>query len=167
MPHLRRNLISISRLTEKHVAIIHVRNECKMLTNDGVGRLLMTGSKADGLWKLDIISVTPSSTANLGSAASTGHSSRSTLTLHQWHTHLGHASFRMIRDMSSRETVLGLPSFSKANSLVCTGCVHGKIHRHPCPVNPERKRVALPCLSSTLIWLVHFKFLPLEVIPIS
>jgi hypothetical protein len=37
VPHLRRNLISISRLTEKHVAIIHVRNECKMITQDGVG----------------------------------------------------------------------------------------------------------------------------------
>ena len=48
--------------------------------------------------------------------------------------------------MSSRETVFGLPSFSKATSLVCPGCVHGKIHRRPFPVNPERKHVALPGL---------------------
>ena len=146
VPHLRRNLISISRLTEKHVAIIHVRNECKMITHDGAGRLLMTGSQADGLWKLDLISVTPSSEAHLASVASPGQSSRSTLSLHRWHTRLGHVSFRTIRDMSSRETVLGLPSFSKANPLVCTGCVHGKIHRRPFPVNPERKRVPLPGL---------------------
>ena len=145
VPHLRRNLIFVSRLTEKHVAIIHIRNECKMLTNDGAGRLLMSGSKADGLWKLDIVAVTPSSTANLVSSenSSPGQSSRSTLSLHRWHTRLGHASFRTIRDMSSRETVFGLPSFSKATSLVCPGCVHGKIHRRPFPVNPERKRVAL------------------------
>ena len=98
VPHLRRNLISVSRLTEKHVAIIHIRNECKMLTNDGAGRLLMSGSKADGLWKLDIVVVTPSSTANLVSAenSSPGQSSRSTLSLHRWHTRLGHASFRTI-----------------------------------------------------------------------
>ena len=144
VPHLRRNLISISWLTKKHVAIIHVRNECKMLTNDGAGRLLMTGSKAGGLWRLDITSVTPSSTANLACAACSGHSSRSTLSLHRWHTRLGHASFRTIRDISSGETILGLLSFSTANSLVCTGCVHGKIHRRLFPVNPERKRVALP-----------------------
>ena len=146
VPHLQRNLISISRLTEKHVAIIHVRNECKMITHDGAGRILMTGSKADGLWQLDITFVTPSSTANLACVASSGHSSRSTLSLHWWHTRLGHASFRTIRDMSSRETVLGLPSFGKANSLVCTGCVHGKIHRRLFLVNTERKRVALPGL---------------------
>jgi hypothetical protein len=48
--------------------------------------------------------------------------------------------------MSRRETVVGLPSFSKATSLVCPGCIHGKIHRRPFPVNPERKRVALPGL---------------------
>ena len=148
VPYLRRNLISVSRLTEKHVAIIHIRNECKMLTNDGAGRLFMSGSKTDGLWKLDIVAVTPSSTANIVSAenSSPGQSSRSTLSLRWWHTRLGHASFRTIRDMSSRETVLGLPSFSKATSLVCPGCVHGKIHRRPFPVNPEQKRVALPGL---------------------
>ena len=59
VPHLRRNLISVSRLTEKHVAIIHIRNECKMITNDGAGRLLMSGFKADGLWKLDIVGSLP------------------------------------------------------------------------------------------------------------
>jgi hypothetical protein len=48
--------------------------------------------------------------------------------------------------MSSRETVLGLPSFSKASSIVCPSCVHGKIHRRPFSVNTERKRVALPGL---------------------
>jgi hypothetical protein len=76
VPHLRRNLISISWLTEKHVAIIHVRNECKMITQDGAGRILMTGLKDDGLWRLDISSVTPSSTTNLASVASSGHTSR-------------------------------------------------------------------------------------------
>ena len=142
VPHLRRNLISVSRLTEKHVAIIHVRNECKMITQDGVGRILMTGIKDDGLWRLDISSVTPSSTTNLASVASSGLSS----SLQRWHTRLGHASVRTIREMSSRETVIGLPSFSKATSIICPGCVHGKIHRRPFPVNTERKRVALPSL---------------------
>ena len=142
VPSLQRNLISISRLIEKHVAIIHVCDECKMITHDGIGRILMTGSKCDGLWRLHIASVTPSSTACV--ADSSGHLSRSTLSLHRWHTRLGHASFRTIRDMSSRETVIGLPSFTKATPLVCTGCVHVKIHRRPFPVNTEQKRVALP-----------------------
>ena len=100
-------------------------------------RILMTGSKSDGLWRLHITSITPSNTANLACvvASSSGHLSQFTLNLHGWHTRLSHASFRTIRDMSSRETVFGLPSFSKATPLVCIGCVHGKIHRHPFPVN--------------------------------
>ena len=138
VPHLRRNLISISRLTEKHVAILHIRNECKMLTQDGAGRLLMTGVKDDGLWRLHISAVTPSSTANVASTSS-GHISR----LQRWHARLGHAS---VRDMSTQEAVLGLPSFSKTTSIVCPGCVHGKIHRTPFPVNTERKRVGFPGL---------------------
>ena len=34
VPHLRRNLIFTSRLTEKHVAIIHVRDEYKLISRD-------------------------------------------------------------------------------------------------------------------------------------
>ena len=108
----------------------------------------MTGSKSDGLWRLHITSITPSSTANLACvvASSLGHLSWSTLNFHEWHTRLSHASFRTIRDMSSWETVFSLPSFSKATPLVCTSCVHGKIHRRPFPVNTKRKHVALPGL---------------------
>lgn len=34
VPHLRRNLISTGRLAEERVAIIHVRDECKMISRD-------------------------------------------------------------------------------------------------------------------------------------
>lgn len=37
VPHLRRNLISTGRLTENRVAIVHVRDECKMISRDGDG----------------------------------------------------------------------------------------------------------------------------------
>ena len=42
VPKLRRNLISTGRLTERSVAIIHVRNMCKMISHDGEGHIIMT-----------------------------------------------------------------------------------------------------------------------------
>ena len=49
VPKLRRNLISTGRLTERRVAIIHVRNMCKMISNYGEGHIIMTGQKCGGL----------------------------------------------------------------------------------------------------------------------
>ena len=43
VPKLRRNLISTGRLTERSVAIIHVKNMCKMISHDGEGHIIMTG----------------------------------------------------------------------------------------------------------------------------
>lgn len=119
---------------KKHVAIIHFRDECKMINHNGTSRILMIGSKSNGLWWFHITSITPS-VANLTCVAdsSLGHPSQSTLNLHLWPTRLGHASLPTIRDMSSREIVFGLPSFSKANPFVCIGCAHGKVHRPPFP----------------------------------
>lgn len=42
--------------------------------------------------------------------------------------------------MSRLKTVHGLLSFEKADSPVCVGCAHGKIHRSPFSINPDRKR---------------------------
>lgn len=60
---LHRNLISVSQLTANKVAIVHVRDECKMISNHGHGKLLMTGSKRDNLWYLNINTQVGSSNA--------------------------------------------------------------------------------------------------------
>ena len=65
VPQLRRNLISIGRLTEKHVAIVHIRDQCKIITDDGNGHLFMIGSKFHGLWCLHIVATKSQSSANL------------------------------------------------------------------------------------------------------
>ena len=65
VPQLRRNLISTGRLTEKRAAIIHVRDQCKIITDDGNGHLLMVGSKFHGLWRLHIVATKPQSAANI------------------------------------------------------------------------------------------------------
>ena len=43
------------KLTEKHVAAVHVCDQCKIITDDGNGHLLMIGSKFQGLWHPHIV----------------------------------------------------------------------------------------------------------------
>jgi hypothetical protein len=148
VPKLRRNLISTGRLTERCVAIIHVRDMCKMISHDGEGHIVMTGQKCGGLWRLHISTVNKPSAANLVATTPVSHpgSSKSNLTLQRWHARLGHVSVSTLKKMSSQDLVLGLPSFESTTSSVCSGCAYGKSHRTPFPVNADRKRMHKPGL---------------------
>lgn len=64
VPQLCRNLISTRCLTERRVAIIHVRNMCKMISNYGEGTVIMTGQKYGGLWRLHLSTLNQPSAAN-------------------------------------------------------------------------------------------------------
>ena len=142
VPQLRRNLISTGRLTENHVAIVHLRDQCKIITDDGHGLLLMIGSKFHGLWRLHITATKSSSSANLVDTVQPA----AALIFHKWHSRLGHINFRTLQHMSTHDRVEGLPTLSKPASPLCVGCTHGKHHRGPFPVHAERKRVSTPGL---------------------
>lgn len=143
VPQLKRNLISTGRLTEKRVAIVHIRDQCKIITDDGNGPLLMIGSKYSGLWRLHIVASKSQSSANIVAATSPPVATR---LVQKWHSRLGHVNFRTLLQMSSQERVDGLPQLTKPVSPLCTGCIHGKHHRTVFSVNTERKRVPEPGL---------------------
>lgn len=86
---LKRNLVSTSRLTENRVAIVHVRNKCKMISKDGHGHFVMTDQKAGGLWQLNIKTFRYQSSAHMAVSAphapSTGGHTRVTKTLMRRH----------------------------------------------------------------------------------
>ena len=140
VPQLRRNLISTGRLTENHVAIVHLRDQCKIITDDGHGPLLMVGSKFNGLWRLHISAIKCQSSANLVDTVQPA----AARIFRKWHCRLGHVNFRTLKQMSHQERVDGLPELSKADNPLCVGCVHGKHHRGAFPVHAERKRVSYP-----------------------
>ena len=141
VPQLRRNLISTGRLTEKRAAIVHIRDQCKIITDDGNGHLLMIGSKFNGLWRLHIEASKSQSSANIVDTTSP---SVATRLLQKWHSRLGHVNFRTLHQMSTQERVNGIPALCTTASPLCTGCIHGKHHRGVFPVNSERKRVSAP-----------------------
>ena len=148
VPKLRRNLISTGRLTERRVAIIRVRNMCKMISNYGEGTVVMTGQKCGGLWRLNLSTLNQPSAANVVATTSTSDKglSKPTLALQRWHARLGHVSVHTIQKMSSQDLVHGLPSFDKTITTVCSGCAFGNIHRTPFPINTDRKRMHKPGL---------------------
>lgn len=47
------------------LSFMHVRDQCKIITDDGNGHLLMVGSKFHGLWRLHIVATKPQSAANI------------------------------------------------------------------------------------------------------
>jgi hypothetical protein len=143
VPKLRRNLISTGRLTERRVAIIHVRDMCKMINNYGEGIVIMTGQKCDGLWRLNLSTLNQPNAANFVATTSTSDKglSKPTLALQRWHARLGHVSVHTIQKMSSQDLVNGLPSFDKTIPPVCSGCAFGKSHRTSFPINTDMKRM--------------------------
>jgi hypothetical protein len=127
VPHLRRNLITTGRLSEKQVAIIHVRVQCnanKLAVMHGGGRLLMSGSnKCGGLICgvfLHVTSITPTSTVHIAVADASSPTlyvtpSPSTLALRRQPPWSCQPSIRTLleRRVIARETVVGLPAFHK------------------------------------------------------
>ena len=113
----------------------------------GAGRIIMTGSKVGVLWHLHLNSI-PSPAAQIACHGFfiTFHSISFYCQSSKDGMDVLDISLHTLRDMSNRETVVGLPSLRKALSPVCTVCIHGKLHPHSFPINQERKRVAFPGL---------------------
>ena len=159
VPKLCEILISTGRLTERRVAIIHVRNMCKMIINYGEGSTIMIGHKCGGLWHLNLFTFNRPSVANLVATTSTSDQglSKPTLALQQWHARLGHVNVHTIKKMNSQDLVSGLPSFDNITTRVCSGCASGKSHRTPFPINTERKSMHKPGLFFHADIFGHFQ----------
>jgi len=140
VPELGINFISISQFTDKKVAIIHIRNEYKMISEYGTSRLFMTGVKEENLWRLHITSYLHSSSANFVSTEPST-PCRKNVMLHRWHERLGHINFPMLKQMAQEETISSLNISPTTQNDVSSGCTYGKHHRSSFPItNGERKR---------------------------
>ena len=112
VPKLRRNLISTSQLTEKRVAILHVRDTCKMISDDGLGCLIMTTHKYEGLWRMDIHIDAVQSSTNVASSSVDAHATnnQSYRNLEKWYNHLGHVNIHTLKQMAWDDVAIRLPS---------------------------------------------------------
>ena len=133
VPDLGINLVSIGAATEKeNVQILFLEDEVLFSKN---GRLSIKGKKAaNGLYRLDI-SVIPELEFNALIASQK-------IPLSTWHQRLGHVASKTVQTMASRNIVEGLNLDDTPTSILCSGCLYGKMHRRSFPKGKKRaKRV--------------------------
>jgi hypothetical protein len=122
VPNLGVNLVSIGWATEKDsVKILFLENEVLFSKH---GRLSIKGKKVtNGLYQLDITAI-PELEYNALAV-------RQTAPLTTWHERLGHVAVKTVQTMATRNLVDGLNLDDTSTTTVCSGCMHGKMHRRP------------------------------------
>ena len=158
VPKLKRNLISISQLIEYRVAIVHVRDECKMISNYGNGHLIMIGNKIDDLWHLNL---TPQLGLSLVNCASTNTISslgnQVVSKLQRWYERLGHVNIKTLKQIARNQVVQGLKISVRDDFPICFGCAYGKHSQTRFPVKfGDRHCAKNPGVFFTVTFLVQF-----------
>lgn len=120
-PNLRSNLISISKLVSKGVQVRFEGNDA--LVTSG-GKVIMIGTKCDGLYTTDLAIRIP--TALISQVK------RKAVTFDVWHRRLGHVGADIIRRMVAKSQVTGIDIKGLAEIKgICEDCVFGKHSARP------------------------------------
>ena len=99
-----------------------------MISDDGLGQLIIIAHKYEGLWRMDIHVDVVQSLANVASSSVDAHAtnSQSDRNLEKLHNRLGHVNIHTLKEMARDDVAIGLPSLKRAKlQLVCKGCAHG------------------------------------------
>ncbi|KAG8492601.1 hypothetical protein CXB51_010050 [Gossypium anomalum] len=120
VPEIDRNLLSIAQLLEKGYSVVFKGQECQI--TDLSGSSLMTVTMSDKCFEVD------------WSGDSHSAHTASTEDTKLWHQRLGHANFKSMAQMVSKEMV---ENFTKTVHIedVCDVCQIGKQARLPFPAN--------------------------------
>ncbi|KAF7154487.1 hypothetical protein RHSIM_Rhsim01G0134100 [Rhododendron simsii] len=145
-PTMRRNLISVPRLDEKD---FEVRFRSGKVSIGKHGRIMMWGSKVDGLYRLNIVSDV-NNNALAGCSAYIVDSTHSYDSLYVddpyiWHLRLGHINKDKMKRMMNMELIPKIDiDFS-----ICESCLSGKMSRLPFP--KANKPIAIMCDNQAAI----------------
>ena len=110
----------------------------------------MTGNRENRLWRLNISVQEPQSSAHVATTEvpskdnSSVPLSKLEHLLKRWHNRFGHANIHTLKQMARDNIVHGLILPKSTKLPFCVGCVHGKQHRVPFPINEERIRAKHP-----------------------
>jgi hypothetical protein len=132
---LSTNLLSIGRITEKGNVVIFKKNSCEVLNANG--KLIASGTKEDGLYKLDYFDdkcmMVPKQ-----------------LSKNLWHRRLGHLNNASMKEMKNG-VVTGI-GFAENDEIqkTCVPCAEGKQHRLKFPKGGKRAEKILDRIHSDL-----------------
>jgi len=116
---LRHNLFSVGQFCDNNLQVLFRRYDCKVQMEEGVD--ILTGTRDDNLFTIDLNSLSSSSNICLLSKAT---SQQSWL----WHRRLSHLNFQTINALIDQQLVEGIPDFKYEDDHVCPACAIGKMN---------------------------------------
>lgn len=122
VPRISRNLLSVSAITNRGYSCLYEKQWASILED---GKRRVTGTKVNGVYRMPIKAVLPSSVCEVNLSESTQ--------LQVWHERLGHQSKRHVIKFLNYEGI----DCDQDNEF-CVGCVLGKQHRATYKSRPER-----------------------------
>jgi len=133
-PHLRSNLISVSKLEFKGAKVSY--EGPMVVVYDSKGRKVLTAKRGDGLYVANIT----------GLVVNSVWSKAGIISFEIWHRQLAHAPVDVISRMARDKLVGGLsPSGEAKLDALCEDCIFGKHTTHPFHNKPFVEEKALDC----------------------
>lgn len=131
IPELRRNLLSVGKITGKGFTMVAKHDKCEFLNEEG--ELSCMGIKQGNMFKMmiKIDSHYDCNSVTLG-------------TLKLWHERLGHINLKTIKDTIQKGAVEGAKFHNDDDETdtFCEGCQFGKQTRRSFPENSESRKFA-------------------------
>lgn len=139
MPHLTKNLLSISQFTSDNNIVLEFDSSCCLVKDKTTRSVLLRGTLNDRLYKIDVSSKlpagkslvfsrpsTPLNNAEVYNCTTTSNPVRDkSKTLSTWHCRLGHHSLSVF----SRVMHVISPSIKATTVPFCDACQLGKMHQ--------------------------------------
>ncbi|CAN1849719.1 Retrovirus-related Pol polyprotein from transposon TNT 1-94 [Linum perenne] len=136
VPGIKKNLISITQLTEPGNYVLFSPNDVKVYKElKVIGTPFMEGVKREAMYVMSMES------AYVDRA-------RRNETADLWHARLGHVSYHKLKLMMNKFALRGLPQLEVREDMVCPGCQYGKAHQLPYEDSKFRAKVPLELIHS-------------------
>jgi len=119
VPHIQKNLISISQFTSDNNVYLEFHSSSFFVKDEATGRILLHDKPKYGLYIFPT-SISPTNHPQ------TYLSQRAPLDV--WHCQMGHPSYQTVRHLVSK---FSLPTSSNKIPSICSACQQGKSHRLP------------------------------------
>jgi len=112
---LHYNLLSISQLSDIGYQVTFKTQACTISNKEG--KVVLEAPRINNTYTLDLKSIASNNAICLAALKETSW---------LWHRRLGHASMDLIKNLSKKELVNGLPSLEFIKNTICDACQLGK-----------------------------------------
>ncbi|KAK4381915.1 Retrovirus-related Pol polyprotein from transposon TNT 1-94 [Sesamum angolense] len=141
VPGLKKNLISVSQITNSGKYVLFGPNDVKVLDNvkNVAADVIISGERKGSLFVISVGEAYIKKTSQTDSAAT-------------WHARLGHVGYQMLQQISSKRLLDGLPTLKNVHEdVVCQGCQYGKSHHLPFKMSSNRRTTSLELIHTDLM----------------